>query len=197
MLSMGGGYVVDKITKLIDYPIKITDNRKQRIEMMVDAKFSGSACSKLYRMSMLRENNLRFENVTAEDNLFHFPLLYYSGTYVILPDTPYCVPLSPNSTTRGASIVKARRALKDIMEIQRLLEKYMSAMPEIRRDAVLMNRIRRFMAWGNMNGLFRGVLGGLEKAEISAMASEVFDLYVPKESYGMMMYLFEEYVDKL
>ena len=80
-------------------------------DYMVEAvrmhEFRASVCLSLYKLSFLKENNIKFiPNITHEDNPFTFETLFRAKTIIHLNDKLYIRTVRPNSITTKKSSIK-------------------------------------------------------------------------------------------
>lgn len=188
----GVNYQFGNKLQLVHQISYLTNNKKQRMIAMTEYKLCANGCGKLYKRSLFTEYKLNFKNILSEDILFHIPLLYLSEKYVILPETTYYYRKRQESITNGASIEKSKKAIESIVVGLRYLDEYISVMPDIRDDKVLVSNIRRFFADALFKFLFLKVSSGLNVKDIIKESTEVFNEQTPEQA-GILTILLEGY----
>lgn len=79
-----------------------TEVQRKEFLLRVDEKISLGSQKKLYRLAMLKENNIRFaEHVIFEEPSFIVPVRLYERRHYFLDEELYICFLSPNSSMRG------------------------------------------------------------------------------------------------
>lgn len=86
-----------------DFLIELdTEEKRKEFLLRVDDKISLGSQKKLYRLAMLKENNIRFaEHVIFEEPSFLVPVRMYEKRHYFLDEALYICFLSPNSSMRG------------------------------------------------------------------------------------------------
>ncbi len=115
-----------------DLTVTIADENKRKMFIMSDAVILG-CWTKLYKRSIISENNLRFaEGVLLEEPLFTFPLYFYIKKFSVLNEHLYNYYQNPKGTCRNLFYdpehiydnVKVQYELLLDLEKRGLLDKY-------------------------------------------------------------------------
>lgn len=79
-----------------------TEEQRKEFLLRIDEKISLGSQKKLYRLAMVKENNIRFaEHVVFEEPSFVVPVRLYEKRHYFLDEELYICFLSPNSSMRG------------------------------------------------------------------------------------------------
>ncbi len=186
-------YVSGNELRTTKQPIRIPEDHRQRMEIMCDWHFISMAWGKIFRREFLLTHDLHFEPILSEDILFHFSVLYAANTYVLLPDTLYHYRVNPDSITRGKNVEKSKKSLRSTIIAQHYLDDYLSRMPEIGNDPVLVQKIRLFFLEAFFHYLYFSVVNGLLLQDVMKTADEVFSELMP-EDHDFVLYLFQYYL---
>lgn len=148
--------------------VSVSNNDKCSEEEMV-AKIAmlnhGGPCDKLYKASLIRDNNIRFfEGRIWEDNLFVIQALFFAGKMVSVGGTYYNYELNENSTVVSAEKEQKRRedSLFIAAKIMEFASEYKMSDDErdCLRDFILNNFIsRNFLADGHYYRMLCSIIG--------------------------------------
>lgn len=93
---------LDGTSTFISEEYMIRDDKEQIIFNYYNGKYPVVTWNKLYKTSILKENNIRcISHQTLEDNFFSFQLLLSINSYSMIPDITYYYKRRENSQTQG------------------------------------------------------------------------------------------------
>lgn len=91
----------------------------------IDIKHSMSSCMGIFRLSIIKEANVRFpseRDVASEDLIFHLDLLPHINRIGVMPNVFYFYYVNPHSITTSYSVAKRNRMLKLLDEVENRLK---------------------------------------------------------------------------
>ena len=185
-------YYSSREINIVNNAVYITDDKKQRMELMCNWSLILVPWGKLYKRDFLLSYRLRFEDIISEDILFGFAVLYAADRYLLLPDSLYYYRQNPDSTTRGGNINKLKKSLESAIRVHRFINIYLKRMPDIEVDKSMVKKIHVFFTETFWTYLFFNLAKGLNENDVIEMSDGVFKDIIPEDS-EFVGYLFKRF----
>lgn len=120
---------------------KIYTNSELPMKKIIEVEENGHVHNKLYKISIIRENDIKFDSDISigEDYLFNLNYLIYANTIFYLETTSYIYNIYDNSTMRKYN--------KDKFYIYKKLDKKIRLILNEHYPQLLFNQDKRFLIW--------------------------------------------------
>lgn len=157
------------------------------LTQVLNGKISVTAWNKLYRKSLLEDNQISFPPIYHEDMTFAMEAIYHSKLFISVSDELYSYFQSPNSITR-ASI--GRKHLESYFEIFKLHNKFISK-NKLKAQGDIVKKIIRFQTnWTLYN--MKKFYNQTDRPDRDTILHEVL-----ANQFGENSYLLKELLDNL